>query len=198
MIFNKDKKIAFVLPYKTGTTTIVKFLEPLGWKVISSTNRHPTTEILFNQFPNLNNYTVYGFLRNPLLRFESAVLTMKRLKTVSFFKQKIEEIGKTVELISYDEIVDLFPVYKDGGIGLFANLQSQWLDHPKVTILDFDNFESELRRVTGYTTQPITRENVSTNFGKSVVTDKVRAFVREYYAADYALAKDRLGKEYIP
>ena len=42
----------------------------------------------------------------------------------------------------------------------------------------------------------VPRENATTDWGKSVITDKVRAFVREYYAADYALAQERLGKDW--
>jgi hypothetical protein len=38
--------------------------------------------------------------------------------------------------------------------------------------------------------------NKSTDFGRSVVTQKVKDFVREYYATDYQFAKDVLGKEY--
>jgi hypothetical protein len=196
MIFNKDRKLAFVLPYKTGTNTIIKFLTPMGWKTLG--DQHAFTTQCLKSFPNLNNYTIYGFLRNPLMRFESSALNLKRLERTSFLKQKIEEMGKTAETASYEDIIDLFKTYENARAGLLSRLQSEWLNHPKVTVLDFDNFESELRRVTGYTTQPITRENVSADFGKSVITDKVRAFVREYYAADYALAKDRLGKEYNP
>jgi hypothetical protein len=61
--------------------------------------------------------------------------------------------------------------------------------------LDFDNLESELHRITE-TTFPLEQLNAAGDSWRSEITDKVRSFVREYYAADYALAKDRLGKEY--
>lgn len=195
MVFNKGKRIAFVFPPKTGSISTGSFLKSIGWK--SLPYKHLETKIYLDELPNLNNYTIYGFLRNPLARFESAILHLKRDSEIDDFVHIIESNGKHVETVSYDEIVDLFPAIIQK-LPIFLGLQSKWLSHPKVTVLDFDNLESELRRITGDTTTPMPTYNVSDGFGKSVITDKVRAFVREYYAADYALAKDRLGKEYNP
>ena len=200
MIFNKEKNVAFVLPTKTGTQTIKYFLGEIGWTALPNRKTHNYTDQLINEYPNLSNYTVYGFLRNPLLRFESAVLHMKRvlvgyeeLRNV-FQKQVLPE---SMETASYDSIVDVFPAVI-ATIPNFFDPQVKWLAHPKVTVLDFDNLEAELRRISGDTTTPIVSQNVATSYGKSVVTQKVIDFVRQEYAADYALAKDRLGKEYNP
>jgi hypothetical protein len=81
-------------------------------------------------------------------------------------------------------------------IGGIFRPQYLWFDTPNVIALDYQNFEYELRRITNNYAQPIQNYNVSTNFGRSVITQKVKDFVREQYAADYALIKDRLGKEY--
>lgn len=196
MMFHKEKKLAFVHPAKTGTHTLIHFLGVIGWKRLPPT--HARTERLIKDYPNLMNYQIYGFLRDPLARFESAILHLKRMPTVDQVLLGVlqkNSVTDSLEAVSYDTIVDVFPSLREA-LPAFCWPQSEWLNHPLVTPLDFDNFEAELRRITGDTTTPIEQRNAATDFGRSVITDKVRAFVREYYAADYALAKDRLGKTY--
>ena len=197
MFFNKENKKAFFAVAKTGSTSLTEFLNTLGWKWLNCNPDHDLNEIIA-AYPNLANYNFYGFIRDPLLRFESCILQIKRADTNSYFKDIVEkQFNKNVEQVSYDEVIDVFELVKEK-FPLHLIKQSFRLNHSKVTVLDFDNYEAELRRATGNTTDPVPVLNVATDFGKSVVTDKVRAFVREYYAADYALAKDRLGKEYNP
>lgn len=196
MIFNKTTKQAFVHPPKTGTHSIRAFLKALGWKGIPKT--HLRTDQLIAEYPNLNDYTIYGFLRDPLLRFESAVLHLKRApEAKNYFENVLRDNGVTdsLETVSYETVISVFPKLAER-LPAFCHQQAVWLDHPKVTILDFDNLEAELRRITGNTTQPMESLNTATDFGRSEITQAVRDFVREQYAADYALAKDRLGKEY--
>jgi len=53
-----------------------------------------------------------------------------------------------------------------------------------------------LTRVVATFDEPMPVLNKASDFGRSVITDKVRDFVSNYYAADYQFAKDVLGKEY--
>lgn len=179
MFFNKQKKIAFILPTKCGTFALRDFFPQIPhWHTAGVI--HDCLDTTAKKYPNLNNYTIYAFFRNPLLRFESAVRHAYRVKNLSFN--------------SYDEFIDRFEemnsVYE-----IIIKPQSYWTADPRVTPLDFDSLESELHRVTG-TTIPVRQLNAAGDSWRSEITDKVRAFVREYYAADYALAKDRLGKTY--
>jgi hypothetical protein len=196
MFFDKSSKQAFVFPPKVGTITTCHFLGSIGWKGLHP--RHQKTHEWIEKYPSLNDYSFYGFFRDPMKRFESALLHIKQFPiTKGFFVKflKSKGIDKNEETVTYEELCS---VHSDLLI-YFPRVfipQSEWFFHPKVTLLDFDSFESELRRITGNAEQPLVRWNTSTDFGRSVITDKVRAFVREYYAADYALAKDRLGKEY--
>lgn len=195
MIFNKEKRLCFFTPTKNGTHTLHKFLRTMGWYTINPFN-HAYPEVLIKKFPNLVNYKTFAFLRNPLERFESFVL---------FFKQKrqeelqwvFDEIGitKSIQDFSYEDMIDLIGKLPNR-FDVFYAPQSKWMTFQTTEILDFDNFESELRRIAGVTDMPVPRENATTDWGKSVITDKVRAFVREYYAADYALAQERLGKDW--
>jgi len=196
MVFDKQTKQAFIHPAKTGTQTIRAFLKSVGWKELPMT--HSPLDVLIEKYPNLNDYTVYGFLRNPLSRFESAILHLKRGPAIDkFFEKALRENGidSSLEAASYEAVISVFPqvLQSTGG---FLVPQSYWLNHPKVTVLDFDNLESELRRISGNTTQPIEMLNTATDFGRSEITQAVRDFVRQEYAIDYALAKDKLGKEY--
>jgi hypothetical protein len=196
MMFHKASKKAFLCPTKVGTFTICHFLTSVGWKSLGGPHRF--FEEYAGKYSNLLQYQVYCFMRDPLARFESAILHIKQMPyTRDDFQRFIDEqgINKAAEQVSYDEVVDMIPALPIKFEMLFKP-QAEWFTHSNIQALDFHNMEAELRRVTGNTEQPLVRYNTSTDFGRSVITDKVRAFVREYYAADYALAKDRLGKEY--
>lgn len=196
MIFHKATQKAFICPTKVGTFTTINFLKSIGWKSLGGP--HQLLSEFTEKYPNLLQYQVYCFVRDPLARFESAILHLKQKSYVqSEFKTVIDEQGadKTIEQISYDEVVDIFPALSVKFEMMFKP-QTSWFTHPNIQALDFHNMEAELRLVTGNTEQPFVLHNASTDFGRSTITDKVRAFVREYYAADYQFAKDVLGKEY--
>jgi hypothetical protein len=198
MWFNKLTKQAFVLPPKTGSVTCRYFLHHIGWKFIGEHHAYPSEMI--SKYPNLADYSIYAFLRDPLARFESCVLFLKQIpRPIDTLSKLLEEnnVDKTRETITYDEIVDLFPKFNSYGfVKTVFRPQCLWFDAPNVTALDYQNLESELRRITSNYDTPIKSYNVATNYGRSVITQKVKDFVREQYAADYALIKDRLGKEY--
>jgi hypothetical protein len=200
MLFNKQTQQAFVFPPKNGTHSAVHFLTAVGWKRIEADinvrKRHLTPDVLIQMYPNLNNYTLYGFLRNPLKRFESVLLHLKQFPYTRLQYEKfLEEQGATPrEQISYDEMIRLIPVMPSNYDIMFKP-QVAWLTHPKVTVLDFDAYESELRRISGDTTTPLIRYNASNDFGKSQVTPFMVDYVKTQYAADCALWKDLFGRE---
>jgi hypothetical protein len=196
MWFHKATKQAFIFPTKTGSASARSFLDKSGWKCLAYQAEIPAN--LIAQYPNLATYSIYGFLRDPLKRFESSVLHIKQVSIYkNLFDKFLADKSRTREFISYEEVIAFMPQLS---LLTWANVffwpQSYWFEAPNVTILDFDNIEAELRRITGNTTEPFEALNASTDFGRSEITQAVRDFVREHYAADYALAKDRLGKEY--
>lgn len=198
MVFNKETKQAFLQPTKTATQTTRHFCKGLGWR--ETHEAHVFTKDLIEKYPNLNNYKIYGFLRDPLARFESCVLFLKNVNPGKFyFESVLHDNGfkGPADNLSYEDVINLLFKTKHAFNNFFAP-QSAWLDHPKVTVLDFDNFESELRRIVGNYSEPVEKLNSSDNFVRGEVTQKVLDFVRQEYAIDYALAKDKLGKEYLP
>lgn len=196
MVFNKQSKLAFVCPTRTGSTTLHTYLREKNWFRLKE--KHANLYELIVNYPNLKDYKIYGFLRNPLERFESCVLYAKQNYVFSsVLNRRVAEAGiqKTIEEMSYEDVVDNFSKLFGFGGYLFKP-QVFWLNDPRVTVLDFHNRKTELEKVIGPITDEIPKLNASTDFGRSVVTDKVRSFVREYFTADYQLAKDVLGKEY--
>lgn len=196
MIFNKEKKLCMFLPPKTGTQTAKVFLKNVGWHVVMPEHSYPETHLA--KYPNLSDYKCHIFLRNPLDRFVSNVLFLKQHKNGGRIFQKIldeNQISTTLEAFTYEQFIDLFTTIKNN-FEMMLDPQSRWATLPGTEVLDFDNYEAEIRRISEDYTNPLVVQNKSTDFGRSVVTQKVVDFVRQHYAADYALAKDRLGKEY--
>jgi len=186
VLFHKPTKTAFVLPPKNGTTSLMVFLRKLDFKYVPNKNfeitniGHPFPNDLVKIHPNLLNYTVHGFFRNPLDRYVSIVKMYMRLGQLitpgHFINPKNDESKLPNELLAR---------------------QIEWFDHPKISVLDFDNYENEVVQIGktyGYSDLPVPKLNV----GKFAVevTSEIEEFVRDYYAADYQFAKDVLGKEY--
>lgn len=187
MKFDKASMQAFLFPPKCGSQTAMRFLDECGWK--STHQAHAVPEFLIKKYPNLRNYRIYAFFRNPLARFESAVLYAKQAGLYHKLMDEFllnQNINKTRETVSYDDIVDVFPAVKQT-FGIIFKPQVDWYQVPNVTPLNFNNYESEIRRITGNAEIPLVIRNKSTKFGKSVITQKVIDFVRNEYADDYRL-----------
>lgn len=210
MIFNKEDRICIFTPPKNGTISLHNFLignrppdfegrTPIEknqkWFVIYD-QMHGYPEVLIKQYQNLVQYKKFVFLRNPLARFESFVLYLKQ-RYKSRLQETFDRVGvtKSIEESSYEDMIDLIDRLPNE-FSIFTAPQTKWMQYPGTEILDFDNFASEVCRVTGQAGE-VPQMNKSSDWGKSVITDKVRSFVRDRYAADYALAKELFGKEYV-
>ena len=182
MFFHKDKKIAFLLPPKTGTQTLVDFLPRCGFYPLPPA--HYQFDWFANKYPNLNNYTVYGFMREPMAYFESAFRHMRRV-----IPPNGELAG--INFQSYEQMIEHLPALQRE-LNILTKPQSHWLADSRLTLLDFNNFETELRRITGNTDQPIPKLNVADEW-RGVITPAVEEFVRQHYADDYPLWNNLIG-----
>jgi hypothetical protein len=135
----------------------------------------------FDVFPNLKAYKLYGFFRNPLDRYLSICRMFNR------FGQRVTPAHITDSSVA--DNIQLAYILKAR--------QVEWLDVPNMTVLDFDNFSSELKAIGSNYDDP-GHEVMHINAGRGVAeaTPEVIEFVRDYYAADYEFAKRTLGKEY--
>lgn len=194
MIFNKSTKEAFIHPPKNGRHSIHDFLLQLGWKTLPF--YHGPLEFYTDRYPNLLNYTVYSFFRNPYERFESAVLNIKRDLDLN---AKLEEVVKREKPdsqildTSYKTILEIFPVIYQEFPGYFYE-QAYWLDNTKVTSLDFDNFEQELRRIAKNDVLPIQFINTKNSDQTDKLTQEEMVIVKNIYKKDFDLYLTKFGK----
>ena len=172
MMYKKDKRLAFVLVPKCGSTTLRHILNWNGFKVLTGFEKSSTADFYHvsyqecvRKYPNLRSYRTYGVFRNPLDRFVSAM--------------------------NY-AITRNIPLQK--GLPFFRP-QVEWLDAQSVSVINFENFEQSIKDIMESSVE-VPHLNKSVKSGSYEVTDEVIAFVRDKYAADYQFAKDVLGKEY--
>ena len=209
MLFHKEKKLCLFLPPKNGTTSSRVFLTSLGWHLLKPWHEFP--KFYETKYPNLIEYKKFCFLRDPLVRFLSAVHHTRNVypHVHNLFYDKIgyplskglREAGfsENLQELSCEEFVDNLDLISGTFLYTF-DPQSKWFVDSDVHALDFENFEYELRRITEATNSslhPVTVENQSWRpEDDPEVTDKVIDFVRKKYAQDYALIKEKLGKSY--
>jgi hypothetical protein len=172
MIFNKEQKIAFLLPPRTGTASLIDKLSNYGF--VESPYRHLFYSKALEIYPQLAEYKLYGFFRNPEDRFISAT-----------------------NACSDKEFKYTFSKY----IFLFSQ-QINFLPQPHVTVLDFDNYEEELVKVVGKEIKdtPTPHLHKSSVIHKSntklVLSEELKTFIRQAYEKDYELGMKVLGKRY--
>lgn len=194
MILIKEHKIAFLLPAKTGTTTLTKFFKNAKNAVVFE-SVHLLPDKALEIEPKLREYTVYSFLRNPAERFISGLLMFKEHYFIdnlinAFLKDGIADYKNFIDVNytrnKYKLIESLFypqARYFNGGLNVVA--------------LDFDNYEVELRRVTqglGLDDVEIGWENESAHDSKKAMAKKVVSFVKTEYAEDCALWEAKFGR----
>jgi hypothetical protein len=225
MLFNKEQKVCFYEPNKTGSTTARMFLAKLGWNFLRPI--HGTPDQFVQKYPALSEYKSFVFFRDPLGRFMSIVHSIKRgadtlhmdaFRTNENSAQTTNPSGdvlrtwadviadispkddpeKTLSNFTYEDVVNNFDKFQPD-FGMAFRPQISWMNAPNLEVLDFDNYESELRRISGAAdpdAYPIALLNVSPNKYRGEVTPAVIDLVRTIYAEDYKFAKEMLGKEY--
>ena len=172
MLFNKEKLRCLFCPSKNGTHTAFGFLENLGWHSYAVKNQftlHVYPKFAVEKYLNLNNYELYSFYRDPVDRFVSGILFTKQ-KRSKFIEKVIKEknLDFDVESMTYDQFVDHFDSFTKFTPIIFEP-QVNWISYPRINVLDFDNYESELRRISDAhdaNKYPMLFENKATEFGK--------------------------------
>jgi hypothetical protein len=195
MFYNRATKQAFIFPPKTGTISARNYLRAVGWK--EKIPIHGTAEYFINEDSNFIDYSFYGFYRDPIKRFESAILYFKQVQAKN--KLTIQSLQKLFPNITSETIIDLqydaFANYEL--LSMFPTMflpQVHWLNHPNVTPLKFSNFEIELQNVTKNYKRGIYKSNSSNDIGRSLITQFVMDFARDYYKEDYEYAEKCFGQ----
>ena len=74
MYYDEQRKLAFVMPPRTGTTMFSKLLTEWNVPLAGFSKHTKPSEIQLSQ---IDQYTIYGFFRNPVDRFLSLLRYMQ-------------------------------------------------------------------------------------------------------------------------
>lgn len=187
MYYDSQRKLSFVLPPRTGTTTFGQLLSE--WGAVRAGVMHPKPSDV--QISDFDQYALYGFFRNPLDRFLSLARYVRNGRII--FSSFYTDCGITQEQfkqMNYDQMLDAFPKYQ-ALMPKFFDPQILWLQNANV--LDFNNYTAEILRVARMFN--ITQVNLSVNnwtdSTDEVPSQRVIDFVQSQYADDYRLMKER-------
>lgn len=187
MYYDARRKLAFVMPPRTGTTTFSQLLKK--WGAVRADFSHPKPSDV--QIADFDQYAVYGFFRNPLDRFLSLVRYVRDGNI--FFGNFYVDCGITHEQfkqMNYEQMLDAFPKYQPL-ISKFFDPQIAWLEN--ATVLDFNNYAAEVLRVArmfDVTQVNLSVNNWSDNSGE-IPSQRIIDFVQSQYADDYRLGRER-------
>ena len=187
MYYDTQRKLAFVLPPRTGSTTFSELLYKWGASNAGFLHLKPSGV----QIENFNQYTIYGFFRDPLDRFLSLIRFIRDKKiSPNQFYETCGMSRQEFKLMNYDQMLDAFPKYEPL-IPNFFDPQVDWLAN--ATMLDFNNYTAEILRVARMF--DVTQVNLSVNnwteSTDEAPSQRVIDFVRSRYADDYRLGRER-------
>jgi hypothetical protein len=211
MIHDADKKLLLLLPPKTGSQTLRSlFISRYG----NDIPRHFYSHISYNDITNIltdiniDEYTIYGFYREPVARFMSTFKYFQRqingsikfraedgedkdLKRVYNALYNDEDTTRDPASITIDDVLNA--VENQTLVGPVLDLflpQTRYLTD-KVTLLDFEDFENNAKMLLGLfgmdNTRVIPKDN-DTNSSDylSDLTEAQIAKIKVLYAIDSA------------
>lgn len=144
MILFPEQKIAFVFPARTGSTTAVNFLTFSKLKYIKHPDRHIFTDDAILVYPELKNFRIYAMLRHPAEVLASALISF------DCAHQAVKNLFKIAEKNITDSYFDFMEVYvlKNKLTSSQYMPQHRYFNYPNVTVMNYRNYESELRLAT--------------------------------------------------
>lgn len=183
------------LPPKNGSQTAMSFLESNGWYVYPSLHSKP--DLMLKNYPILNTYKLYVFIRNPVDRFVSAILFAKNAYKNRVNKFILENsLNTTVENLTYEKIVVHIDSFKKS-FDFILEPQINWLTVNNINILDFYNYEEAIRSISNLydpNKYPLIIRNKSNGFGKQLITNEVISYVKTEYAEDCKIWGEYFGR----
>lgn len=177
MRYCDKRKLVFFFPSRTGSTTFDYLLGEWGAKNYLDEARHIHPSDAVKKYPEVADYKKYGFFRNPMDRFISIVKHTKRYPSPR---------SESLHVTEYYNFFDK----------RFFGTQTKALEGCE--LLDFDNFESEITKVAGMFGfgKPIIPKSNSAAHLEFVPDQRTIDFVAEFFADDFKLGEQVLGKKY--
>lgn len=146
MIFCEEKRIAFVFPAKTGSTAARHFFNQSKINVFFDdfSLRHATADEAKFKYPFLKDFTFYAFCRNPIDRFVSSLFESLAIPTI----KRLVLLGSKDTVGGMHEFMNVYYERHKSFVEVFAKPQVHYFQDKAVIPLDFDLYESELRKVS--------------------------------------------------
>jgi len=198
MIYLAEPKMAFGMPLRTGSTTFATLLKEWGAAEFPNPSRkHAYLCDVIKSMPEIVDYKLYGFMRNPLDRYLSIIRYMQKSEIAHFFAHELGISIQEFYSLTPNSLHTLLAPNLDKintKITAFFAPQTAWLKDAE--LLDFENYELEILKIArflGKTHVTIPHLNATNN--KEPATDEVKDFVQSYYADDCTLWKERFGRE---
>jgi len=218
---SKEKKIAVLLTPKTGTFTLCSLFHKRGLDVCGHNHEN------YNRFEAIcksdisygpaEDYTVYAFYRDPLDRALSMLRYIKRWRTHNLFhaiygndvkissleENKYEDLSP--ELKALNDAVPLIEVFRKMHFhrDFIYRKQVHWIGHPRVHLLDYSNYEKEVRMLSklfeiDITDVPVLNASIRRN-ELDTLTPEERQEIVQYYALDYEFLESKgiIGHTYL-
>lgn len=188
MYYDTQRKLAFVMPPRTGTTMFETLLKQWGVPSVGQNKHLKPSEV---QLDGIEQYTIYGFFRDPVDRFLSMLRHMQqKYGSLEKLTTDMNLSADQIKALNYDGLVDLFPKYQNT-FPFYFHGQTEWLANAQ--LLDYRNYVPEILRVArmlDVTQVYVGVMNQTDNTGVAP-SQRVIDFVQSQYADDYRLGKER-------
>lgn len=212
MIVSKENNICIFLNPKTGTTTLCDIFKDKSY-VDFLIHEHLDYTDYKKKYPDLDNMNLYSFYRNPVDRFISAYsyaldtstcLAASRIYTYyinpshlnafntheELTESQLEEVKSLSikDILTHKSVKSILRLLSDVTPGLFFP-QVTWLDYEGINLLDFNNFEHEVKKLLTLCNEPdIVTEiprlnNVSPVYTN--ITEEEISLIQTLYEKDY-------------
>lgn len=202
MIFFEEKKIAFLFPARNGSTSAVDFLRKSKLKYVALSNRHISLKEAKNCYPQIKDFIIYCFFRNPIERVASCITY--ELNNINA-KNIIRVFNNNVKEKDYKNFLDVYFKNKVQSFVAGRYFLPQWsyyLNNANVKVLDFNNYESELRIASknlDLENIKIEKENGSKyeafGINKSEFIYWLTPYMKNYYADDCKFMYENFGRK---
>lgn len=189
MYYSREKRICFVLPPRTGSTSILKTFAPYNF-IGKLGDHHATMNEINAAVGDIEYFRFYTVFRNPFDRL---------ISTLNFSVARNNGITSVMDPTERTKITGsyLSKIVKNQLYKKEFMPQVEWYDTSRINVLDFDNYSNEIKKVAesiGISNITVAHENT---FPKAVeMTDDIRDFVKYYYAKDFEFGQKVLGKTY--
>lgn len=191
MYYDAQRKLAFVMPPRTGTTMFSQLLKSWDVPEIGNSRHSKPSEVTITE-----PHTLYGFFRDPLDRYMSLVRYYKMIITEPTMRKSNEEnlakFGMTIadlQALTYEQFIDF--AAQGVTVTFYMHPQTDWLANAQ--LLNFNKYTQEVLRVAkmlGQTQVRVGKLNESMP-SNEIPSQRVIDYVQARYTDDYRLGRER-------